>query len=175
MVTEDKPMFIVVHPCSSSLRATSTLLDEVCLHQGHPLCMKSWLQCLQEFLQIKALILQILCKTLPQTSSTPWISCSLNYPCTPSISSLESSMLRPVNEPPSTLLLWTMTPTPPPRSRHLLQHAILDDLEWVWRLSRSIALSTLALMLSMIWNGSGGCLIHYCSTITSSYGGTWAV
>ena len=41
--------------------------------------MKSWLQCLQEFLQIKALILQLLCKTkLPQTSSTLWIWCFLN-------------------------------------------------------------------------------------------------
>ena len=64
-------MFKVVHPCSSSLRATSTLLDEVLLHQGHPLCMKSLLQLLQEFLQIKSLIFQLLCKTLPQTSSTP--------------------------------------------------------------------------------------------------------
>jgi len=37
------------------------------------------LQCLQEFLQIKALILQLLCKIkLPQTSSNPWIWCSLN-------------------------------------------------------------------------------------------------
>jgi len=26
-------------------RATSTLLDEVRLHQGHPLCNKSWIQC----------------------------------------------------------------------------------------------------------------------------------
>jgi len=130
---------------------------------------------LQEFLQIKAIILQLLCKTNSHKLQVPLefgFFGSLNYTCTLSISSLESSMLRPVNEPPSTLLLWTMTPTPPPRSRHLLQHAILDDLEWVWRLSRSIALSTLALMLSMIWNGSGGCLIHYCSTITSSYGGT---
>jgi len=25
--------------------ATSTLLDEVRRHQGHPLCNKSWLQC----------------------------------------------------------------------------------------------------------------------------------
>jgi len=38
---ERTPVFIVVHPFSSSLRATSTLLDEVRLHQGHPLCMKS--------------------------------------------------------------------------------------------------------------------------------------
>jgi len=98
-------MFIVVHPCSSSVRATSTLLDEVRLHQGHPLCMKSWLQCFQEFLQIKAHILQLLCKTnslklhVPLEFGVPWILGSLNYPCTPPISSLESSMLHLVNEP----------------------------------------------------------------------------
>ena len=71
-------VFIVVHPFSSLLRATSTLLDEVHLHQGHPLCNKCWLQCLQELLQIKALIIQLLCKTLLQTLSTPWIWCFLN-------------------------------------------------------------------------------------------------
>ena len=75
---ERTTVFIVVHPFSSSLRATSTLHDEVHLHQGHPLCNKCWLQCLQEFLQIKALILQLLYKTLPQTSSTPWIWRFLN-------------------------------------------------------------------------------------------------
>ena len=109
-------MFIVVHPFSSSLRATSTLLDEVCLHHGHPLCMKSWLQCLQEFIQIKALILQPLCKTnspklqVPLEFGAPWIFGSLNYPCTPSISSLESSMLRSVNEPLSTSRTVWKTP-----------------------------------------------------------------
>jgi len=113
---ERTPVFIVVRPFSSSLRPTSTLLDEVCLDQGHPLCMKSWLQRLQEFLQIKALILQLLCKTnspklqVTLESGGPWIFGSLNYPCTPSISSLESSMLHPVNEPPSTS--WTVRKTP---------------------------------------------------------------
>jgi len=34
------PEFIVVDPFSSSLGATSTLLDEVRLHQGHPLSNK---------------------------------------------------------------------------------------------------------------------------------------
>jgi hypothetical protein len=34
-----------------------------------------------------------------------------------------------------------------------------------------IALSTLSMMLPMIYNGSGGSLAHDCSTITSSYGG----
>jgi len=113
---ERTPMFIVDHPCLSSLRATFTLLDEVRLHQSHSLCMKSWLQCLQEFLQIKALILQILCKTnspkfqVPLEFRAPWIFGSLNYPCTPSISSLECSMLRPVNEPPSTSRTVRKTP-----------------------------------------------------------------
>jgi len=98
-----------------TLRATPTLLNEVLLHQGHPLCNKCWLQCLQELIQIKSLILQLLCKTLPQTSSNPWIWFSLNlwileYPCTPSTSSLESSMLRPVNEPPSTSRTVRKTP-----------------------------------------------------------------
>ena len=105
---ERTPVFIVVHPFSSSLRATSTLLDEVQLHQSHPLCNKCWLKCLQEFLQIKALILQLLFKTnspklqVPLEFGAPWILGSLNYPCTPSISSLESSMRRPINKPPST-------------------------------------------------------------------------
>jgi len=94
----------------------STLLDEVHLHQAHPLCMKSWLHCLQEFLQTKALIFQLLCKTnspklqVPLEFGAPWIFGSLNYPCTPSISSLESSMLRPVNEPPSTSRTVRKTP-----------------------------------------------------------------
>ena len=94
----------------------STLLDEVRLHQGHPLCTKSWLQCLQEFLQIKALILQLLCKTnspklqVPLEFGAPWIFGSLNYPCTPSISSLESSMLCAVNKPPSTSRTVRKTP-----------------------------------------------------------------
>jgi len=109
------PVFIVVHPFLSSLRATSTLLYEVRFHQGHPLCNKCWLQCLQEFLQIKSLILQLLLKTLPQTSSAPWIWCSLNLrilecPCTPSTFSIESLMLRPVNKPPSTSRTVRKTP-----------------------------------------------------------------
>jgi len=110
-------MFIVVHPCSSSLRSTSTLLDEVHLHQGHPLCMKSWLHCLQEFLQIKSLIFQLLCKTLPQTSSTPWIWCFLN------LRILELPMhsfelftrvfnATLANEPPSTSRTVRKTPKP---------------------------------------------------------------
>ena len=35
---------IVVHPCSSSRRATSTVLDKVRLHQGHPLSTP-WIWC----------------------------------------------------------------------------------------------------------------------------------
>jgi len=73
-----------------------------------------------------------------------------------------------------TLLPWT--PTPPLGSRHLLHHAPLrlDALHyaknlWITKHIRMpIALSTLALMLLMIWYGSGGCLAHCCSTITSS-------
>jgi len=108
-------VFIVVHPFSSSLRATSTLLDEVHLHQGHPLCNKCWLECFQKFLQIKALILQLLCKTLPQTSSNPWIWCFLNLqilelPVHSFELLLESSMLRPANETPSTSRMVRKTP-----------------------------------------------------------------
>ena len=48
-----------------------------------------------------------------------------------------------------------MTPTPPPRRRHLLQHIGFKDT------SRTpAALSTMALMFWMIWNGLGGCLAH---------------
>ena len=52
------------------------------------------------------------------------------------------------------LLLWTMTPTPPPQSDSYSSFVV-----WL-----SIACSTLALMLLMTCNGSGGCLGHSCST-----------
>jgi len=65
--------------------------------------------------------------------------------------------------------MWTMTHTPPPRNWHLLQNDILgpDALhnannDRIWKYTRiPIALSTLSLMLPMIWNGSGGCLARY--------------
>ena len=145
-------MFIVVHPFSSSLTATSTLLDEVHLHQAHPLCMKSWLHCLQEFLQTKALIFQLLCKTnspklqVPLEFGAPWIFGSLNYPCTPSISSLESSMLCPVNEPPSTSRTVRKTPKSFGGGMRLFTsfEAMIKPNQSIWENQLTIATSTLA-------------------------------
>ena len=102
-------MFIVVHPCSSSLRATSTLTKVI--HYVWKVDYNVY-----KFVQIKALSLQLLFKTespklqVPLEFGAPWIFGSLNYSCTPSISSLESSMLRLVNEPPSTSRTVRKTP-----------------------------------------------------------------
>jgi len=59
--------------------------------------------CLQEFVEIKPNSSTPM-QALPQTSNNLWICCSLNlrildYSCTPSNSSLKSSMLRPVTNP----------------------------------------------------------------------------
>jgi len=143
-------------------RATSTLLDEVRLHQGHPLCMKSWLQCLQEFLQIKALILQLPCKInspklqVPLEFGAPWIFGSFNYPCIPSISSLESSMLRLVKEPPSTSRTVRKTPKSFGGGMRLFTsfEALIKPNKSSWENQRQSGSTKKCLILKNVWEMS---------------------